>query len=402
MVSDTPPWLLPTQSAHPASFSNSRALQNLAFLKSTFGPKFLVGAKQAPRYVKNPILQKWINGGQGSYLELNALAEDLQVVQHAEGFNQVLCDLRDNSTCLSTWHTIHSAALLSRSEGVQLLRFFAQTDETVPDFLIEGPTGQFACEAKLLAASGIQQAFEAFANVLSERVLGELMIEPVDYPVLTVVIKEAETPPKIDEILPLLGVGLKQFNGPPLSFRSARINVFVEHPGTFVQGMAEVRAINILGKKSEKEDLRVHRRGQQASKQLQSPSSAELPGLLVLSIGDLQEPEFLEAMFRRRFSDGQYSGLSGALLIRSGTHSGPPVAAPLDLISIIKNPSSSRPLPHFMFQPVGLLGRLRDVTVAPHVPAYRHQLVQGKAKGGADAMLGMPDLRLLTPQMLAD
>jgi hypothetical protein len=398
-----PPWLNPSKSPYALQFPVDQARRNFELLRQLLGPKFLSTVNQAPRYIRHPIIQKWISSSPDSYLHLNALAEDLRVVAEADGIQHVLADLRDVDRCNATWHALHVAALFGRAQGAKVDRFFPQTDESLPDFHVSTPVGSFACEAKALASSGTERAFGDYARQLSSRIEQVLMNEDQIYPVITVVVKDSESPPPPEQVISAIRIHLNQYDGSQVSFRSNGWNAFLDPVSRFAEGFSQVRAINVLGKRSEKEDLRVHRHGKQASKQLSGIATREVPGLLALAIGDLQEPEFLEAMFRRRFSAGDYSGLSAAVLIRSGTHTGPPTGAPLDLVAVIPNDEAALKMPPVRLQPVGLLGRLRDANPKPHVAAYRYQMIQGKVLSeGTNCMLGIPDLRWLTPDMLAD
>jgi hypothetical protein len=334
---------------------------------------------------------------------LNALAEDLRVLAGVDGLQQVLTDLRDVDRCNATWHTLHAAALFGRAEGATVQRFFPQTDESLPDFQVSTPLGSFACEAKALALSGTERDFGAYAEGLSHRIQHDLLSEEKTYPMVTIVAKDGASPPPPEQVIDAVRAGLKQYSGMPLSLRNKEWNAFLEPADGVANGFGQVRAINVLGKRSEKEDLRVHRHGKQASKQLSGTATNTMPGVLVLAIGDLQEPEFLEAMFRRRFAKGDYSGLSAAILLRSGTHAGPLVSAPVDLIAVVRNGKAALQMPAFSLHPVGLLGRLRDASPKPHVAAYRNQMIQGRAMStGTNLMIGIRDLRWLTPEMLAD
>jgi hypothetical protein len=338
----------------------------------------------------------------GSHLELNALAEDLRVIESAPGLPEVLEDFRNSDRCLATWHTIHAAALLARADGVQLIRFFPQTGDTAPDFLIQTSEGQFACEAKLLAESDIAKRFSIYAKLLSGAIKSSILRTDRACPQITLVLKDAERLPPEQQILPLLEQGVSTFSGSPLEYRSSTVNVFMETPSVDFEAFHEVRAINILAKKSEREDIRVVSRGKDASRQLQSESTKTVPGLLILSVGDMHDPEFIEELFAKRFAARQYSGISAAMLLRSGTHTHPPDAAPIDLLSIVRNPMAERKLPNSPLHPIGLMGRLRDTHPKPNVPAYRYQMIEGRIKSNqSNAMLGFNDMRLLTPEMLA-
>ena len=398
----TAPWINPGDGPAKSIFSAERTVENYKYLRSTLGARFIAQSNHAPRFVKHPVLTRWTNSGIGSHLQLNALAEDLRVVESAPGLPEVLEDLRNSSRCLATWHTIHAAALLARADGVQLNRFFPQTSESAPDFLIQTSAGQFACEAKLLAESDIAKQFSIYAKSLSDAIESSVLNANREYPQITLVLKDAELLPSAEQVLKLLEQGVAAFSGSPLAYRSSALNVFMETPSVNLEAFREVRAINILAKKSEREDIRVVSRGKEASRQLQSETTRTLPGLLILSVGDMHDPEFIEDLFSKRFAARQYSGISAAMLLRSGTHTHPPDAAPIDLLSIVRNPIVDRKLPNIPLHAIGLIGRLRDTLPKPNVPAYRYQMIKGRIKSiHENASLGFHDMRLLTPEMLA-
>jgi len=401
MSTELPPWAQYRPTEVPTIFDAAQTVRNVEFLKKTLGPKFLIGARHAPKYIKHPVLQKWVTNGANAFLELNALAEDMRCLSDATGFEHVLRDLKERQTCLSTWHTLHSAALLARNPLSAVDRFFPQTDETLPDFLLRSPDGLVACEAKHLTKSRQEEAFTVFASDLSNQVKTKLLKEDTSYPTLTIVIKSAEMRPDIDFLLQAISTGLEKCKGTPVTFRHSQVNIFFEPPDASPDACQ--KTIYILGRKSDKEDLRVQKRGQQASTQLAVPEARDYPGLLILSVGHPQDPEFIETLFRNRFERGEYSGISAAMLIRSGTQLSPPQAAPADLISIIRNPRTSRPLPNLRLDPVGFIGRLRNKDQTPQVPAYRYQSKEIRfvaARG--DQGIYIPDLRHLTPEMLSD
>jgi hypothetical protein len=401
MSSELPPWAQYTPVEVPTIFNAARTAQNVGFLLATLGPKFLAGAKQAPRYIKHPILQRWVTNGANAFLELNALAEDIQCVFRSPGFEQVLRDLKERQTCMPTWHAVHSAALLARNPSSTVDRFFPQTDATLPDFLLRSPDGIVACEAKHLAVSGQEETFAALASELSSQVRARLMGGDVSYPTVTIVIKSVEIFPDIDFLLRTISMGLEECKTTPLAFKHPQVNIFFEPPDA--PRDACQKAVYVLGRKSDKEDLRVQKRGQQASSQLAVRETRDYPGLLILSVGHIQDPEFIEMLFRRRFERGEYSGISAVMLIRSGTYQSLPQAAPADLISIVRNPLTTRPLPNLRIDPVGLIGRLRNEDQTPQVPAYRHQSKEMRfVAGTGNQGICIPDLRHLTPEMLVD
>ena len=401
MSIELPPWAQYKPTEVPTIFDAKRAARNADFLKKVLGPKFLTGARQAPRHINHPILQNWVTNGANAFLELNALAEDIQCVHNAEGFTNVLRDLLRRDTCLPTWHTLHCAALLTRGGRSTVERFFPQTGETLPDFLLHSPDGLVACEAKHLAKSGQEEAFTAFAAEFSSLVKAKLLPDQKSYATLTIVLKSVDALPDVDFLLQAISTGLGKCTTGAVEFKHPQVNIVLDP--TDAPPDACQKTIYIFGRKSDKEDLRVQERGKQASRQLAALATRDYPGLFLLSVGRLQDPEFIETLFRRRFEGGQYPGVSAAMLIRSGTQLSHPEAAPVDLTSVIRNPRTDNPLPNLRLDPVGLIGRLRNEDQTPQVPAYRHQSRELRIVAGqGDQFVYMRDLQYLTPAMLSD
>lgn len=385
----------------PTIFQTPRASSNLELLKKELGPRFLTGAGHAPSSIKHPILQRWVTNGVSAFIELNSLAEDIRCVHKAQGFEHVLHDLKQAKTCMATWHTLHSAALLARGPLSHVERFFPQTHESLPDFMLRSPDGLVACEAKHLAVSGHQETFSVFSERLSSLVESLVFKDEISYPTLTIVIKSVETYPDIEFLIQTIGAGLKECTTSAVVYKHRQFNIYLDPPDAppyFCQ-----KAVYIFGRKSEKEDLRVQKRGQQASSQLSVPEAREYPGLLILSVGHLQDPEFIEGLFQKRFQRGEYSGISAAMLLRTGNQVLLPEAAPFDLVSIARNPQTARPLPNLRLDPVGIIGRLRNDDQTPQVPAYRYQVKQLRVvEGSVDQSVYIPDITHLTPEMLED
>lgn len=397
-MSTLPAWTQWWQDDIPCHFSAEQASENAAYLTQLLGESFLAGALHPIAQVKHPVLERWRTCGAGAFLELNALAMDLREVETVEGLDTVLNDLRDRDTCLSTWHTVHSAALLSRPAESCVVRFYPQTDESLPDFLLSSAGERVACEAKLLAKSGQEEAFEAYASGLSQEVLTRVVAAEEVHPTLTVVLKDVGNLPPTEDVVEALKTTRESFSGETLKYRSQAFNLFIERSEYSAPGVSVQRSCYILCPKSEKEDLRVHRPGSKASKQLSATTTAEHPGMLLLGVTRLQEPAFVADLFRRRFAVGRYPGISGVILIQSATYMQPPVRAPLDLVGSFRNKLASKQLPNIPLGPVGLLAGFP--VRAGSIPAYNH-LVQ-EARMGQGGSISMSALRDLEPHMLSN
>ncbi len=382
----------------PCHFSPDQAIENAAYLSELLGSRFLTGTNHPIGEVKHPILQRWKTRGAGAFLELNALASDLRVVSGVDGFAAVLEDLKNSNTCLATWHTIHSAALLGRAPGVKIVQFFPQTDEPLPDFSVAHEGQTVMCEAKLLAKSGQEEVFDLYASHLLERINTGVTTEKCIHPSITVVLKSVHSLPPVDDVVRVVAEGLTRYSNRPLVYRTGTFNVFLDSSQSLVSNVTESRSCFLLCPKSEKEDLRVHSRGAKASRQLTSKAAADHPGLFFLSITYLQDSRHVANLFRKRFDIGQYSGIAGLVLIQSGTHLEPPVRAPIDLIATVRNSRSIRPHPNLTFQTVGLAGRFPS-NLREEIPAYRH-LSHEIRVGDGFAGVVVPDIKALKREML--
>lgn len=396
----TSEWTRWWQDDIPCRFSPDEAAENAAYLTRLLGTPFLKGANHPLAEVKHPILQRWKTCGVDAFLQLNTLALDLKVVSSADGFETVVHDLKNPNTCASTWHTVHAAALLGRARGIEVTRFFPQTEESLPDFLVlhEGQT--VMCEAKLLAKSGQEEDFEAYASQLSPRIMSEVLAAESIHPSVTVVLKNVHSLPPMDDIVRVVAEGRNHYSEGSLEYRSPAFNVFLDSSQSMASGVTDSRSFFLLCPKSEKEDLRVQRPGAKASKQLSSKTAADHPGMLILGITNLQDPGYVVSLFRRKFEGGQYSGISNVMLIYAGTHMGQPLRAPLDLIATVRNDRSIQRHPNLPLRPAGLIGQLPDKS-SEEIPAYRHLSHEGRV-GDDFGGLFVPDLRTLSPGMMSD
>jgi hypothetical protein len=383
----------------PCQFTPLDARENAAYLRALLGDRFLQGARHPISELKHPILQRWRTRGAGAFLELNALAADLRVVERADGITSVLHDLRNADRCLSSWHCIHAAALLSRPGSASPDRFFPQTDESLPDFLVSTGGTTIAGEAKLLAKSESEDLFAHYASDLAKRVLAEVVGSDESHPILVVVIKSADALPRPDTVVAALKGGRQSFKGGALEHRGVDFNLFVEDSADLAIGASAHRSCYILCPRSENEDLRVEVPGKKASKQLAALASSDYPGVLLLGLSRFQDPRHVIEIFGRRFDSGQYSGIGGVMLIRSGAQTGPPVRAPVDLVSVLRNERAPHPVPNFGFKTVGLLDHLVSNVTVDSIPAYRFQVHEVRAGSGGFG-LRVPDLQQLRPAML--
>jgi hypothetical protein len=143
--------------------------------------------------------------------------------------------------------------------------------------------------------------------------------------------------------------------------------------------------------------LRVERLAKNASSQLGSSKTRTYPGIFALGVTELQQVEDIAPILTKRFSQGQYSGISSVMMLRRGTVLEPPKRGSGDLIGTLPNARAKRRLPALGLQPLDLAGTFP--TAEGGIPAYRYQVHEAKM-GEAPFSVQINDLRTLTPAML--
>lgn len=204
------PWSTWWETDLPCQFSRERALENCDYLLDKL-PN-IVKALDSPGVQNHPLFQCWGNNGAMSFLEINALAEDLRCIDAVPGINEVIRDLLSSELCKPTLHVIHSAAMFARGKGNRIVQFFSQTSEKFPDFLLEAKGLPVAVEAKLMTKSEKETDFEKWAKALVIEVFKKAMPAEGFHPVVTIVVKSAETFPLPDEVNKVLQEGVARFS----------------------------------------------------------------------------------------------------------------------------------------------------------------------------------------------
>ena len=115
------PWSTWWETDLPCQFSRERALENCDYLLEKL-PN-IAKALDSPGVQNHPLFQCWRNNGAMSFLEINALAEDLRCIDAVPGINEVIRGLLSSELCKPTWHVIHSAAMFAREKGNRMSRF---------------------------------------------------------------------------------------------------------------------------------------------------------------------------------------------------------------------------------------------------------------------------------------
>jgi len=345
----------------------------------------------------HPLISEWMTTGVGSFLLLNALAEDARLLCSIAGFDQVLADLRNGESCRSAWHLITGAAMFQRA-GTIVCRFYDQSQKSDPDFAIRFNSNEGDVEAKLLLKSDLEEVFEEYAEPLCKKIFAEVMVGDSVHPPVTVIIKDVTVRPDVEDVIKAASELLRGPRVPQRELRRENFNVFVD-PAPLGKGLS--RGCYILCPRSEKENLRVASRIHKASRQLVSEIAPGRPGIVWLGITRHQNAIFLRDMLTRKFNDGQHSGASVVFLLLSGTHVEQPRRSVVTYGSRIVNSKARTPLSvDISVKPLDLNGDLIALqTLEKGFPAYRVGAVEARYEPGM-APLFLPDFRYVEKSSL--
>jgi hypothetical protein len=203
-MTDIAPWAAWWQDDLPCLFTGEQAAKNHALLVEILDGYWL---SKADHLSPHPILSRWANNGAGSFLELNALADDMRLVRNVPGFETVLHDLENASTADSAWHAVHGAALFERHTPGCVVKFFPQTDVSLPDFLLRLAGADIPVEAKLLTRSQTEQEFNRYGQALTKRIFETVLLAGTVHPGATLVFKDSACLPPHEDVLLALSQG---------------------------------------------------------------------------------------------------------------------------------------------------------------------------------------------------
>jgi hypothetical protein len=350
--------------------------------------------------VANALLNTWYNTGGISFLEMNALAEDLRLLHDKSGFGFVLHDLRDDRLCLPTWHMIHTAALFERARRNAVLEFIEAKDKEAPDFVVEIGGAFVPVEAKLLMQSKQELLFSSVASRIEESMMAADALPAQTSALL--VMKQPVTADIAEAATDWLRQGVQRYRGTPLSGKSSLCNVFLE-PITAPPGMSDYRTIYIMAPVPEVENMRALKRAKQASRQLRSLPSVRDSGILALGLTDNQDGRAVFEHIANRIKLGRFAGISAVLLLKRRTDVGPPRRGTVDLLEIRKNAGANQPLQGKVpLRPLDMAGLLSNTEpLIGGIRAFRFGTTSARVVDPTrPAALVLPDLRALTPEML--
>tara|TARA_R110000787_G_C13425946_1_gene445247 strand:+ start:1807 stop:3006 length:1200 start_codon:yes stop_codon:yes gene_type:complete len=394
------PWTNWWQDDLPCEFDKSETKKNNQYLIELLGENWL--EKRIGRGNKHhPLLKRWMNNGANSYLELNSLAEDIQLIENKPDFETILKDLKSMNTCKATWHVIRCAAMFERCEKGVVSRFHPQTSEASPDFSLNIGGNEYSVECKLLVESECEVEFGRYSDNLLQSIKSSVLAEELIYPQISIVIKCYESLPEISSVIESLKVGIDKFQGKSIKGEFEQYNIFIDPQNVTKKDFSSHKSVYIFCPRSIKENIRVEGRIKSASGQLKQYDS-EMSGLVCLGVGQHQDPYYIRDRLVERFKNRQLRSISGVMLLRSGTFIEKPKRSTLDLVSIISNENATMRVPtkDLKLCPLGVYGKLIDDSRnLNEVSAYRKMVVEDKVVN-PEAGLYMADIRHLTKEML--
>jgi hypothetical protein len=145
------PWTTWWQDDLRCRFSREDTVRNPAFLMDMIGAEWLQKALQ-PRS-NHPLIAEWMTNGANAFLLLNALAEDARLLTSVPGFDEIVRDLRENKQCQQSRRQCFSEG------GAAVSKFYEESDERAPDFLIRFNSIEVNVEAKLLLECDLEDTF---------------------------------------------------------------------------------------------------------------------------------------------------------------------------------------------------------------------------------------------------
>jgi hypothetical protein len=392
-----PRWTRWSEPRSRCQFADARAAENAGFLKSLLGDWIESGPSIGGGHL---LRSHWTSGGADAFLHLNAVAEDMRLLQHTPGFASTLHDLKQLDGYEPTRHALRSAALFARA-GARIIRLFEPSNESVPDFEVELDGVAVPVEAKQLTESERCKQFRAYSAEVERRLFKEVLTGKRNYPVFHVIVKDPEALPPIDVVLDAVRAAVRSFVGFPFLKRFSELNIQVT-PDARSDSFTEYRHLHLLCPRSPKEAPRVARSAEKSNKQIRNHARDKVPGILCLGLTEHQDPHLVAEVLRRKFGGGQLRGISTVVLHRSADQDGAPMRCVIDLISTIRNFKALVPGPgRLPLKSIGIALDLFDSTRdLGAVSAYKRARVEGRIReiGGG---LGLNIPRGLTPAMLA-
>jgi hypothetical protein len=394
------PWFDWSQDDLPCVFSRERTRSNQIFLQRVFRDFPLAFARPESR---NGHLQRlWHGNGAGDYIEINWLAEDLQLLQGKPGFFEIVRDLADMRLCLPTWHALHTAALFERARPAAVLELVVAGSSEVPDFIVDLEGARIPVEAKLLMQSDGEAAFYS----LGERLIAELKGAEHGLPeaaLTLIVIKSQAADCDLRALVRFCESQLARYAGVLMEVRSNACNLFVE-PMSPPPGLANYRAVWVMTPVPETESLRVLQRARKASRQLRAFPATRNSGIMAIGLGHIHRGGEIFQHIDARVRAGRLSGIAAVLLSKRGPCFDPPIRTTVDILEVKTSPNATHPiLGSVPLRPFANGVRMSEAEQSTGgIYAWRCGYVEGTPIDQTGTELRLPDLRTLTPEMLAD
>lgn len=394
------PWISWWQDDLPCEFGQKQTEENGQYLINILGESWLK-KRIHRRDVHHPVIQRWINNGANSYLELNSLAEDIRLIDKKPHIETILNDIKSTNRCIATWHVIHCAAMFERGEKGIVSRFHPQTSCSSPDFSLTIEDNEYPVEAKLLTQSESEIEFGIYSDNLIAKIDNSVFVQDVIYPQITIIIKCFESLPDIGDVIKSLKESLNNYRGKSIKNAFNTFNIFIEPSIAVETDFSTHKSVYIFCPRNQKENIRMESRIKDASSQLKK-YDLSISGIVCLGIGQHQDPYYIRERLVERFQNKQLKAVSIVILLRTGTYLQKPKRSILDLISIISNKNATQRVPNssLKFQPLGIYGKLIDENhILNGISSYVKMIVEGKTVHSG-ASLYMPDIKYLTKEML--
>ncbi len=393
------PWVDGWQEDYPCVFTPELTKDNCQYLTSLLGDSWIEKRSQRQGGT-HPLTSMWLTRGSGSYIRLNALAEDCKLLDGKPGFDTALKNLLRTPQFHPSLHVLHSAALFERSRPGSVLELEPSTKGRSHDFTVADRTVELSMEAKYLQDSAKSRGFGAWAVSCLKSMKSGLPND--DYlPQVFIVIKDVDSLPSSDEFLSQTSRAIRASSGAISAIRRESHNIFIEPAPEVQDHFSRYLSFHFLCPKGKNEDDRVLERVRRASKQLAPSDRPGHTGILILGITEMQNPHEVATLISRGFQRQKYRNISNVMLLRCGDDCRRPKAGFLDLLSMFSNPNAHRPFngPFHMRPISGYADLFLNSPDFGGVPAYRYSETSATVKklGGG---FNIPNIRTLTPEML--
>lgn len=382
----------------PCEFSSARANDNYSYLCHLLGSEFL--CDNVASTTRNALLRTWNTTDASAFLQLNALAEDLRVLEGKPRLSCVLRDLCCDRLCLPTWHMIHTAAMFERARANAVFEFVEAGGDESPDFVVDINGDRVPVEAKLLTKSDDERRFISIAKRIDKALAGDNNVIPVQTAVY-VILKEPVKNDISGEAIRFCLEAISRYGDTAVCERGSVCNVFLE-PAPAPVGPSEYRLWYIMAPVPDSENMRVLVRAKKASNQLRSLASALDSGIVSVGLTDNQDGIAVFSHIANQVRRRRFGGISAFLLLKRGTHLGPPRRTMVDLLELRKNPNADHPLHGKVpLRPLAAAALLTQVE--PHIGgirAYRLGSASGRVVDPTKASVVLPDIRVLTADLM--